>query len=434
MKTGVFAGCFKRILMDLLFTGLVIFVVITGFARSVYSAELLPIDAVLVLDVSRSMRTADPYRISRDAMNLFVDKLTEGRDRVGIVAYAGNVEASLGLVDVHKENNLHEFIAGLEYASWTDHGVGLLEAVRILSEDFQGDSRQGVIVFLTDGNMNVNPWGTRTNEMAQEDVYAAISQAREKNVPIHTIGLNFDGNLAVDYINNIADATLGLSFETADAENLPEIINAFFHAMTLAPQVRIEEEIFNEEILEEEIFEEPYEVPAILEEPEEIHAAPPEILQPPEEFNEVSSENSVIVAIIIGALSVAIGILLLAKLFAPKRVFTGKLVLEVVDAETRISNPPLFRNLIEHGRRVTLARLLGNTEKNSALNSVIFTPCPAAPSHLPQLLIKCKNPGLKFAKDFVVQDVSRGLSINIGTEMTVETENKQIRLQYCDAN
>jgi Mg-chelatase subunit ChlD len=76
------------------------FILILQFTYlTTYAEELLPIDAVLVLDVSRSMATADPDRISRDAMHLFIEKLSEERDRVGIVAYAGNVERSIELQD-----------------------------------------------------------------------------------------------------------------------------------------------------------------------------------------------------------------------------------------------------------------------------------------------------------------------------------------------
>ena len=192
--------------------------------------NIVPTDVVLVLDVSRSMRTADPAGVSREAMNLFTEKLTENRDRVGVVTYAGKVEKSLDLHIINEENRelIKSFINESEYASWTDHGIGLTEALDIITKDFDGD-RQGIIVFLTDGNMNVNPGDTsRTNETAQEDVQRVIAIAQELNIPIHTIGLNYDGSLALKYIENIAEATRGLSFETSDVQDVPEIIEAFF--------------------------------------------------------------------------------------------------------------------------------------------------------------------------------------------------------------
>ncbi|MCL2216175.1 MAG: VWA domain-containing protein, partial [Defluviitaleaceae bacterium] len=183
------------------------------------SAGLVPIDAVLVLDVSRSMRTADPQRISRDAMNLFIEMLSEGRDRVGVVAYAGQVERSRAMTTIRGQDcrdSFGSFINELNYASWTDHGLGLMEAVRIMYDGHSGydKSRQPAIILLTDGNLNVNPASPRSNAIAQQDVETAISIAQEMGSPIYTIGLNFDGRLDIAYISKIAEATGGLVFET----------------------------------------------------------------------------------------------------------------------------------------------------------------------------------------------------------------------------
>jgi hypothetical protein len=370
--------------------------------------ELVPVDAVLVLDVSRSMRHADPYRVSRDAMNLFIEMLTEGRDRVGIVAYAGRVESSFELTGTEEREMLRDYINNLDYASWTDHGVGLTEAVRILGYE---PDRQGVIIFLTDGNMNVSPSSDRSNEQSQNEVYAAIYAARQMGVPIHTIGLNFDGNLAVEYINHIAYATGGLAFETANAEDIPEIIAAFFYRMIRAPWVEIE---YEEEIVEvEEIIE-------II----EIVEIPP--IEIPAEYDPANSNVwllvGIVAAVIIGAFSAW-------KIFRPKRVFTGTLTVDVCDGE---SGKILFskqHNLIEFGSRANLLRLAGG-EVSLAFAKVILVPSPTAPSHLPQLLIKCKNPHVLFMKDFLEQDAARGLIINVGTEISARHETEEVRIRY----
>jgi hypothetical protein len=385
----------------------------TPFAVLAIEESLIPIDAVIVLDVSRSMRTADTDGISRDAMILFTDMLEEGRDRVGFVAYAGGVEHSLELR--HDREIFVNQIEELDYASWTDHGVGLLEAVRILRDVHNEETRQGIIIFLTDGNMNVNPSGERTNELAQEDVDAAISAALEMNIPIHTIGLNADGNLAVEYINRISEATHGLSFETSDAENLPEIIAAFFEEMIAEPQTRIAE----------------------IQPPQIEIVETVEMIEPIEEktvtkiFFDIREENVAlnVISAAAGSLLFLSAILFIVKSFSPKRVFTGKLWLEVVDSESKNISAPRRLNLIEYGNRVTLAKLL--EDPSPELSSVILVPSPSAPSHLPQLQIKCRNPAVKFTKDFMQQDISNGVSISTGTEATIEAmENIQIRMRY----
>ncbi|MCL2577542.1 MAG: VWA domain-containing protein [Defluviitaleaceae bacterium] len=394
---------------------MIIFFQFTYFTT--FAEELLPIDAVLVLDVSRSMATADPDRISRDAMHLFIEKLSENRDRVGIVVYAGNVERSLALQEIQMPKDreiLKNFIDGLEYASWTDHGIGLLEAVRMLEQCFfdEDASRQGIIVFLTDGNMNVNPWGERTNETAQEDVHEAIYTARELNIPIHVIGLNFDGNLAWQPIELIAEATNGLAFETANAEDIPEIINAFFHVMIAAPQTRIEEP------------EPPEEVTVLQEATEEYLPETSVYIEEETEHTEAIYENTnhtknFLATAVSFVLAVAIAAFLFTKSTKLKRVFTGKIILET-------QGVPRTLNLIEYGNRVSLGTLL----ENPALNSVILTPSPTAPSHLPQLKIKCKNHSVKFIKDFIEQEISKGISLTTGAEVLISADDVQVRLKY----
>ncbi|MCL1863779.1 MAG: VWA domain-containing protein [Defluviitaleaceae bacterium] len=349
-----------------------------------YAEELRPIDAVLVLDVSRSMRTADPNRISRDAMNLFIDMLTEGRDRVAIIAYAGNVEKYIELSEINREEKKY-FINNLPYASWTDHGVGLTKAIEMLTIPID-NTRQGIIIFLTDGNMNVNPASTRTNEIAQQEVYIAMQTAYEYNIPIHTIGLNFDGNLALAYIDNIAQATGGFSFETAAAEDIPYIIESFFVEMVSIPQYVVEN-----------------------------------VQKPPMQFrtftkNDFFDENRNIPVIGAAAILTILAVFLVKTLTGKKRVFTGRLVFEKTT-----------KNLIEYGSYTTLSKLLG---AGTPFGSVILTPSPTAPSHLPQLLIKCKNPRIKLTKGFIEQDLFKGVSISLGTEVTIETEDEQIRFTY----
>lgn len=377
-----------------------IFIFFIFFLTYATAEELIPIDAVLVLDVSLSMKTADPERISLDAMNLFVEKLTENRDRVGVIAYAGRIERQIGLTELQtpeEREKLRDFINSLDYASWTDHGVGLAEAMRMLNET--ADDRQGVIIFLTDGNMNINPWGERTNENAQRDVNDAVAAARAANIPIHTIGLNFDGSLAVEYINEIAAATNGLAFETANAADIPEIIAAFFYAMIAAPVPQI------------------YETKPI---PEPVPTQPEEKIfskkNYPEQKTPMDSGDNFFFAIGI----LVFVALCFAGFFArkTKRVFTGKLEIE-------INGRRFTKNLIEYGSRVTLSELA-----EAAPNSVILTPSPTAPSHLPQLQIKCGDPRVTFTKDFLEHDISRGFSIAAGTDTEIKTDEIKIRLRY----
>lgn len=378
--------------------------------------DLVPIDAVLILDVSRSMITADPERIANDAMNMFIDMLEIGRDRVGVVAYAGHVthSSSLTLLDYDNVTYLQDIISNLAYASWTDHPLGLLEALRILTEDFS-EYRQQVVVFLTDGNLNVNPFGSRTTAQAENDKLIAISIAQEYGIPIYSIGLNFDGALDRKYTEVVAGATGGLAFETANAEDLPDILNTIFALMTTVPPPPVlEEPTPPEEAPEYEPVTHTYE-----EKPVQY------IYKPTKGIIEERTTFWYFIAAIIATLL----ILLVALKNRTARVFTGRLAIEIID-DTQIS-PVQYVNLIEYGSRTTLQRLI-KREVYPEFKWVMLYPSPTAPSHLPQIVIKYKKAKLIFTKDFITQDATAGISISNGTEIIVAHQEggKQIRLKY----
>jgi len=413
-----------KVLFFILFTILMFQIIYANENEENLTAGLMPIDAVLVLDVSLSMQTADPYQISREAMNLFIDMLTEGRDRVGIVSYAGQVEASLDLTKIYGDEEremLQNFIQNLNYASWTDHGLGLLEATKIMYENHDPD-RQQVIIFFTDGNMNTNP-NIRSNDAAQDDVNHAIYLVQQQGYPIYTIGLNFDGNLDIEAITLIAEETGGLVFETSNANDLPHIIRAIFSAKTPAPALHdIQEyiDIFLHTTNEEEPFEE------IRYEPTYTSYINKEIL---EKINYDNYETNNLLWISTGVL-VGIFILVLFIWLIPNknRVFSGQLFISIYDINNRKVLIQKTINLIEYGKKTTLFRLVG---AYNILNEVKLSPCYSTPSHLPKLYITSTKM-LNTSRDFIPIDLTKGISISSNSQLTIMLDDVKVDLKYFD--
>lgn len=391
-------------------------IVISLLFQNVYARELKPIDAILVLDVSRSMITADPYRIANTAMNMFIDKLEPGRDRVGIVAYAGHITYSRGLteLDANSIADLHSTIYALEYASWTDHPLGLLEALDILY-DGQEEGRQPVIIFLTDGNLNVSPHGVRTTADAEYDKERIIEKSQYRGIPIFTIGLNFDGLLDRRYTEIVADETGGIAFETHHAEDLPQILDDIFVLMQyILPTFTYEPAI------EYEIYEPDYE-PAYL----PIYEDDGEDEPPP-------TNRTAIVASAAGLVLLA---LLLLKARKPRRVFTGNLAVQAIGIGETREREPVHHRLIEYGSRTTMQILLDKSGMGAVpqvLGRVVLMPSSTAPSHLPELVFTGHKKRVKFTKNFMAQEARGRVSVTSGTELVIEAEgeNTKIRVWY----
>ena len=486
-------------------------------ATDIETAELTHLDAVLVLDVSGSMNFADPGRISYEAMMLFIDLLPVSGDRVGIISYNDQIVAlqELTLIRSREDKDyLKDFIAGLQIRGWTDITVGLMEAIRILDDSHRPPNRP-VIILFTDGNNHLGPGNPRTQEDLDNDTEQIIVDAVARGYPIYTIGLNYDGTLNHAYIQRFADETGALSFETANAEDLPDILSAIF-ASQMDIQVTSAGIIYGNDDFQEITVDIPYGIaeaniiflsgspieaelldplgrpipfdghwavfsqanhyamlkvilpvqgewtirvlgaaddrirvnmlhvtPAeeeiIPEEPEPVPTpvpaptpAPP---APAEELHE-EPDNGIDTVLIAAVAAVAAVMAMIAVLLFKKkqaRVFTGRLAIEITNHHTGEKSAPQYRNLIEYGRKTDLHTLLRG-QGSPLLAAVTLSPSPTAPSHLPQLLVKCTSKDLKFKKDFMKCDASKGIAMSMRTELRIEieAENKSIVLRYME--
>ena len=386
-----------------------------------------PINAVLVLDVSNSMRFSDPNRLSFGAMNLFIEMLGYG-DRVGIVAYAGHVTRSHGMIAItgpEDRISLQGFINQLDYAAWTDHSLGLKEALQIMDYGHI-EGHRPVIILFTDGVTELWPLGARTMADADRDMAWVIDHARQKGYPIYTIGLNHTGILDRAFIDNIAESTGARSFMALTPGEIEDIIIDIL-SIIIAPEP---------EYIPEEIYEEapetdfgvvqavyhpssnlPYDYPFAEEVPENIIIP----------YEHASRGRYGFIGIAVALVLLAVGGCIYMYKNRNKRLFTGKLVIEGIIANERTS--PQYRNLIEYGGWTTLYDLLG---KNAApvLSKVVLTPSPTAPSHLPQLFVKCLDPLIKFRKDFTELDGVRGFSMSLPSEVHVEVDDSSFLIKY----
>ncbi|OLS33936.1 VWA domain-containing protein [Bacillus sp. MRMR6] len=196
----------------------------------VHASNSSKIEAMLVVDVSKSMLTSDPYLISNEAMKMFVDMASINGDKIGVIAYADEVIRESALVKIGSEqdkSNLKSFIDSLAKFPNTDISVGVKEAVKQLDMGHE-EVYSPLIVLLADGNNDLNKAKGKTSKEADDDLTEAVAAAKEKGYPIYTIGLNADGKLNKKVLQNIAEGTNGVFFETSTADDLPVIISEIF--------------------------------------------------------------------------------------------------------------------------------------------------------------------------------------------------------------
>ncbi|WP_426451379.1 vWA domain-containing protein [Paenibacillus sp. S-38] len=187
-----------------------------------------PMDAVMAVDVSLSMNDSDGKKVSYEAVKMFVDMASAQGDKVGVVAYTDQVlreKALMKLNTASDKQDVKTFIDGLVRGPRTDLAVGVSEAVKVL----QNGTEPGhipIIVLLTDGNNDL-PDG-RTQAQSDQMMNEALKQAKDKGIPVYTIGLNADGQLNKTVLERIAAETNAKSFVTSSADDLPRILSEIY--------------------------------------------------------------------------------------------------------------------------------------------------------------------------------------------------------------
>lgn len=188
------------------------------------------IDAVLVLDVSNSMKKSDPGGIADEAMKMFIDMLSTKGDKVGVVAYTDKVQREKALLTINSasdKQDLKNFIDGLDKGPYTDIAVGVDEAVKVL-QNGSDPSHEPMIVLLADGNNDFNESAGRTESQSSQELDAAVQTAKKNGYPIYTIGLNADGKLNKNSLSALSTETGGKAFVTDSADDLPQILSEIF--------------------------------------------------------------------------------------------------------------------------------------------------------------------------------------------------------------
>lgn len=197
-----------------------------------YAAATAPtnIDAVLLIDVSNSMKTSDKNKVANEAMKMFIDMLSTQGDKVGIVAYTDKVQREKALLEISSaddKQDLKDFIDGLDRGPYTDIAVGVEEAVKVL-QNGSDPTHEPIIVMLADGNNDFNKSTGRTQSESDKELNAAVEVAKKNGYPIYTIGLNADGNLNKQSLADLSNQTGGKAFSTDSADDLPQILSEIF--------------------------------------------------------------------------------------------------------------------------------------------------------------------------------------------------------------
>ena len=199
------------------------------------TADNMSFDVIFAIDGSGSMKKSDALKLRLTAGRLFTEMTYSNTSRAGFVQFTNIIMDSQGLTDLSTEDSkasVRDRLSGLQDSvkgSWdTDISLGLTQALNLLKEgdSFNGD-RNPMIILLSDGNTDL-PNGPRTVEESNAELTGTLSEAASLGVPIYSIGLNYDGKLDVDYMQNIANQTGGAFYNITTATDFNKYMTDIF--------------------------------------------------------------------------------------------------------------------------------------------------------------------------------------------------------------
>jgi uncharacterized protein YegL len=207
-------------------------IIVKGY--STYSSAVVPFDAVLVIDLSGSMKTSDPENQRLDAAKHFVSLASSGI-RIGVVSYADHAQVVSQLTTDYP--SLNSAIGSLATTAdgLTNMAEAMKEAQKMLIQTGQTANRY--IILLSDG------WPEPDYEAQVNEIQGPIlREAVDNSLTYYTIGFGF-ADIAL--LQDIA-LTTGGTFQSSTPEGLQAVYGQIFQVAAhqlVAGQIVLKEKL-----------------------------------------------------------------------------------------------------------------------------------------------------------------------------------------------
>jgi hypothetical protein len=198
------------------------------------TALAIPVDVVLVLDNSGSMRKNDPKSLMYEVVTAFASRLTPD-SRLGIIVFDQAVDLVLALTGADTPDFAPQVAQSLKRVTYrgklTDIPAGIERAMYALRQHGRATA-QRIIIFVTDGIVDLgNP--TRNSEQARWLRENLAQDARRHGIRIFWVAFTEAADFQL--IQSVAQTTGGEYFRVFAAEDIPAVFEKI--STQLAPIV-----------------------------------------------------------------------------------------------------------------------------------------------------------------------------------------------------
>ncbi len=205
-------------------------VILSGVPPQAYARETeKPVQAIIVFDVSGSMRQSDPNRLSVAAAQLFTS-LSQPGDAVGLASFSDRAAPLIPVIpnqDASARETLQRNLTKLVFNGQTTNLEAALEAGLAAFPDREDSSHRKLVLLLTDGQLDLGKHREAEEAAARiRIVDSLIPEYHRRDIALYTIAFTTGADRG--FLKEMADASAGESQFIADAQTLHEAFSRIF--------------------------------------------------------------------------------------------------------------------------------------------------------------------------------------------------------------
>ena len=201
---------------------------LTGLLSSpVMGEEKLPLDTVVIMDSSGSMKQTDPKQLRKPAAKLFIS-LLDNEDRLSVVSFSSQAWPITYLTQLQTDKQLNQALRATDKIShkglYTNIHSAISKGIEFLKESDQ-INREPIIILMSDGQMDVG--NSEKSAKLREQIFDdLLPQLIEYNIKIYSIA--FTEASDQELLQEIAEATDGRYALAASDDVLHKVFSKIF--------------------------------------------------------------------------------------------------------------------------------------------------------------------------------------------------------------
>ena len=186
-----------------------------------------PMDAVVIMDSSGSMKKTDPNELRKPAAKLFIT-LLESEDSVSVVSFSDNAYPVTFLTQLNSEINKNKALKATERISSRGVYTNLYAAIKKgmeLLKDSHSNQHQPILILMSDGKMDIGN-KEKSAELQQKIFTELLPEIKKNHIKIYSIAFTTDSDQTL--LQEIADATDGRYALAASDDVLHKVFAKLF--------------------------------------------------------------------------------------------------------------------------------------------------------------------------------------------------------------